>query len=126
MRLLGRASLKWPVTEGTLLSVKAEPMSVVSPAVQAVGTTATVRYSYYVDGTEYIGDRLDFTGQFAGGSWQASRALQRYTPGQSVVVHFDPKSPQRSVLNPGSDIRTGFRFAVGAIFIGIGFVGLFM
>jgi hypothetical protein len=64
---------------------------------------ADIRYRYTVDGRAFEGDRLRFsTANFhtSETGW-AERAVRRYPVGAAVSVHYDPRDPAQSLLQPG-------------------------
>lgn len=74
----------WPVADGTIERVATQPKS------------ATVYYSYEVDGPRYDGDRHAF---LVGGTVpEREHLLETYPEGVSVEVHFDPNDPANAVL----------------------------
>jgi hypothetical protein len=99
------ASAGWPATEGRILAT-----SIDSRPSRRSGFTyeLVLSYSYTVDGREYTGDRIDFIdGVQAKAREELERERQRYgfVDGETVMVHYDPADPARSVLWPGFDPR---------------------
>ena len=54
-------------------------------------------YEYQVDNQWYTGIRAGFWSPFLG--WWGSRRIMDAKPGSTVMVYYDPKNPQRSMLS---------------------------
>jgi len=74
-----------------------------------------VIYRYMVDSIIYHSDTVHFGAEVRTIEDHARDELQEYTPGKSVVVHYDSRKPQRAVLKPGS-----YRLDCSDLAIGIG------
>ncbi len=60
-------------------------------------------YRYDVDGQRFEGSRITWsTGRGFRKYTRARRQLDRYRPGSTVKVHYDPARPGSAVLEPGS------------------------
>ncbi len=91
--LLHRRIAKWPVTEGRIETVNVSTLSMGQGFGSHEDSTAEVSYSYSVAGQFYSGywtrrfsdvqDAWDFVGP---------------PKGQEVLVHYDPKHPEKSQL----------------------------
>jgi Protein of unknown function (DUF3592) len=103
------ASARWPTTAGIIQS----------SAVQAVsaggrgGTTyvPTVAYTYEVNGRRLVGTRIWHV-KLGFLSVDAREIAETFTPGSNVIVHFNPKRPNVSLLRPGLT-----RYSVGWILL---------
>jgi len=79
-------------------------------------------YQYVVDGVLHHGSRVRYGGYF----WlsQARRARYRYEAGAQVDVYYDPRKPNRAVLEPGPPgyawvmLLTGVLFASAGLYFG--------
>lgn len=97
-----RASGRWPVTEGVILSPR--------------GDDDDRRYAYHLNGVSYEGERVAFLTRGYIGSPPPK------APGALVEVHVSPDDPATSVLVPGG---SGRRFAVwlalsgATVFVGV-------
>ncbi len=97
-----RASGRWPVTQGVLLSP--------GPS------SDDRRYAYHLDGVSYEGRRLAFRTRGYIGSPPPDK------PGSIVNVHVSPDDPATAVLVPGG---SGRRFAIwlalsgATVFVGV-------
>ena len=84
-----------------------------------------VRYQYEVSGKTYTGDRINFSGGEGGEKrGQAQAVADRYPAGQKVVVYYDPKHPERAVLERGLIWKTFMPFVAGLGFLVVGIVCL--
>jgi hypothetical protein len=62
---------------------------------------ADVVYSYAVGGVRYTGDKRGTTGRFSSNiSAFARKSAQRYKPGSTVKIHYNPDNPAESILDP--------------------------
>ncbi|MBL8549670.1 MAG: DUF3592 domain-containing protein [Hyphomonadaceae bacterium] len=60
-----------------------------------------IRYAYVVDGTRHEGDTFQY-GNYTSSDWQWARAMVRAHPvGATTRVHYDPRNPSDSVIDPG-------------------------
>jgi len=94
-----KKSKLWPTTEGTILNayidsqVDEDSDETYSPK---------VKYSYRVNGVLYQSKRLFFGSMNSSDYSQASDSLFNININTKVTVYYDPKKPQRSVLQTGS------------------------
>jgi hypothetical protein len=117
----GAASVRWPSTDGRIVSSR---LVTDHDSSDDKRYSAAVRYSYEVDGAQYVGDRVLFyyRSRFEGHTYDRSLVdpvLRRYPVGRQVRVHYEPGAPKNSVLEPG---LVGAELAAGAV--ALGFVGL--
>jgi hypothetical protein len=85
-------SVRWPTVEGRVGH---------SEVVNGNRSTyASVTYYYQVSGAAYYNDCVRFGGA-PGGALMAGIVVGRYPVGLSVRVHYNPASPDESVLEPG-------------------------
>jgi hypothetical protein len=91
----------WPTTPGRVISAE---IKVEHDSESGSSYTPQIRYLYTVNGTDYGGDRIRFGFNNAGKS-HARQVVEGHQPGSGVVVHYDPNSPGRAVLETG--ILTG-------------------
>lgn len=98
----------WPVAKGKILSSKVEEYRDIAGAGNFGGTRArmtlyrpAVVYEYEAAGQHFKGDRIAQSPGFNRGVPQfAEQTVQRYRSGGPVDVHFNPKHPSESVLEP--------------------------
>jgi hypothetical protein len=76
-------------------------------------------FTYVVDGREYRGNMLEALPVVLGEE-QISKIFERYRPGTSVNVYYDPRHPETSLIEPGliSFIRLGLLVYLG-VFIAL-------
>ena len=89
---------RWPRTPGTMTVARNETRSVRDQESAGYATVTLyspfVRYAYAVGGRRYEGTRLRRTPE----SSNVPFDLDRYAPGSSVPVAYDPADPSQSVL----------------------------
>ncbi|MDZ4834908.1 MAG: DUF3592 domain-containing protein [Candidatus Melainabacteria bacterium] len=59
-----------------------------------------VVYKYTVDGKDYVNDVIAFQLLTGLPGYEANMAKNRYSPGSTVTVFYDPKNPQDSCIDP--------------------------
>lgn len=89
-----RASRTWPATEGRISSSQAQTFG-------RGGKAILVYYEYSVNGQAYTGKRLRFAPPLNLSFEAAQAALLNYRPGSSIQIHYNPASPNDSVVEPG-------------------------
>lgn len=117
VRLLsdGVSSLQWPTVVGTVIDAEAEQ---IAGARAGPGWRIYVDYRYEVNGREYRADRLRFTRRLGGRTrTQAADELLQYVPEGPVLVYYNPRRPERAVIEPGPDPRAWFGLAVGVLLL---------
>lgn len=104
----GIRSLEWPTVRGRTIGHG------VSYGVtrHATDDALVVAYAYTVDGVEYQSARFDFAGRNS--LYRAAELFRTYRVGRQVTVHYDPKRPERAVLEPGIGTWTLGTLLVGA------------
>lgn len=108
-------SYGWPEVQGRIES------SEVASHSGSEGTmyTASVRYSYQLDGVEHRSSAISFGEYSSGSSGAARRIVKRYPPGATVSVHVDPSAPGVSVLEPGIKMANLLVFGTGLLFMAV-------
>ena len=102
------AMKRWPVAKGRILSSKVEQYREIAGAGNFGSTRArmtlyrpAVAYEYEAAGQSFRGDRI---AQSPGINRTlpilAEKTVQRYPSGSAVDVHYNPKRPGESVLEP--------------------------
>jgi len=112
-----KASLDWPTVEGriTVSEVQRKRNK------DKVSYAANVGYDYEVNGEQRMGDTVWFGGNFSSSSSGfAHKTVDRYPKGTQVKVYYDPKNPDRAVLEPGTFWSTYMVYGVGLLFFGVG------
>ena len=103
--LLGLRTRRWPTTGGEILATEVRSSS-------SDGNTSyspRVRYEYAVDGTTYVSSAIRVGG--GGPSFDSRSAAQSWLDDieakEPIAVRYDPKRPDRTVLEP-SGLSSGF------------------
>lgn len=108
---MGAQSLQWPSVVGQV--IEAESRQIAGTRTGS-GWMVRVSYAYQVGDVEFVGTRQRFSRRIGGQTRvQADDELRQYVPGGAVLVHYDPRRPQRAVLKPGPDQRAYFGMVVG-------------
>jgi hypothetical protein len=98
---VARDSRAWPTVVGRVVHSEIRPNRRVNGL---PGYRTLVRYEYAVDGEEYEGRDLA-SGDFPYRSARsATRRLQPYAVGSTVVVRYFPTEPELAVLEPGISV----------------------
>ncbi|MFM7253351.1 MAG: DUF3592 domain-containing protein [Ilumatobacteraceae bacterium] len=71
--------------------------TVISSTVQVPAQVPLVIYSYTVDGTVFLGQRIRQHDDIAE---TAATTVARYPSGAPIVVYYDPRNPADSLLEP--------------------------
>ena len=116
---LGRASLQWPHTQGTVTNslVKRE----LSGPGGGYSYVPLITYTYEVDGAAYEGNTFTYRGINAKKKI-ATKIVEGLPKGQLVDVYYDPSEPSRAVLLPGASTSSyviGFAIAVFIAVVGL-------
>jgi len=111
----------WPVVDG---EVEATGVTT-DPSMGSVTYAPLVRYHYRYGDREYVSDRIFFGGVVSTNlrTW-AARIAKRYGQQKTVRVHVSPQDPMTAVLEPGVHWFCWVFLVLGAVFVGLGLVGL--
>ena len=90
-----RLSRDWPAAAGTLDAINVEKRYVYRVGYRYI---VTVNYSYVVAGRRYTGDRLAFAPRLLAEGDELNRVTDKYKVNQPVTVHYNPATPEESVL----------------------------
>ncbi len=116
--LEGQRSQNWPATTGTVLATGTTEVRQLRSALPAWRPRVT--YAYAVDGTAFTSDRIDFGAMPSlDREWLESSLREKFPPGKTLPVYYDPARPQNAVLRPGSDNSLWIYIILGAAFFGI-------
>jgi hypothetical protein len=112
----------WPTTNGRVIRLDVIQSR---SATRSTYESALVGYEYEVRGVRYTSKRIDYAGRGGGWShWGALQYLRRYHEGESVPVRYDPKEPERAVLETGVTFGNFFRLLFGFAVLGLGLLSL--
>src|SRR5687768_4666568 len=110
----------WPTVQGTVTSSSLQESSGRRGRTKY---TPVIKYGYEVNGKTYTGDRIDTGGKSTSSIDFATETLSRYAKGQAVTVYYESKSPEISLLQPGTAAENWLVFAIGLIMTGAGVTG---
>ena len=124
-----RAASRWPTTQGTVLSSRAESRRILTQTGGSQTTTVwspLVEYSYRVGERSYHGSRVAFGPEVAGSRDLAEQTVQRYPAGATVSVHYDPSNPSHATLETEMAFRwVALLFPLGFFALALFFSGRF-
>ncbi len=107
----------WPSTSGTVLSSRVDAWRTGNASPRSTGHTVKriplVERSYTVGGIDYTFDRVTPMENVSFGSQWATDISEKYAPGDSVEVFYNPADPAESFIEPVHD-DTIFLIALGA------------
>lgn len=107
----GLRSVEWPSVDGRTVGHGAS----LGASKYKVDDALVIAYAYTVGGIEYQGMRFDYAGR---NSLSRSHALlQKYKVGRRVRVYYDPKRPDRAVLEPGVSTWTVVPVLLGGLVV---------
>lgn len=110
----GKATTLWPSVNGKILGSDVRSEEQVRERKQKLlFYNADVKYNYTVNGKEYVSDKIraDLRGKTQ--TDEARRLVQLYSPGRTVAVYYNPRSPGDAVLEPGANPQTQTLLASG-------------
>jgi hypothetical protein len=111
------ASLDWQTTQGKVTTSKAIPCS---RRYHRFGSQASIVYKYSVHGASYSSNNITFAfDSLTRSCGNAEKVITQYPLGKSVVVYYDPKNPEQSVLRPGGTSFLGIGFSLLSLIFGI-------
>ena len=125
-RQKAKATEKWPTVNGNIVSARIEQQTHTERSQGRTYTrtshTPVVEYTYEIGGKAFQGNRI-FPG--SGLSYDLNTAqgiLNRYQPGQTATVHYDPTDPTQVVLETNAKGGVVF-FIIGGVFLFLGLAG---
>jgi hypothetical protein len=115
-----RRSLSWPVAGAIVYQSLVEKHAQGNPAtLQADVFEPVIQYKYTLQGRQYTGKRI-FFGSSTTNQTAAEEILARYLPGMPVLVHYDPRDPAQSVLEPRAPAaHSMLNIGVGSLSVGV-------
>lgn len=91
----------WPATEGTVLRTDVQRFTTRTGGHRSSSTTTSYRpvieHSYFVNGTEYTGERAIPSDRDGPSEW-AHSIIRPYKPGDAITVYYDPADPSKSFV----------------------------
>jgi len=108
------SSTSWPTTEGLIEETKIYHGSKGS-------TSPSVHYRFMVNGKPYKGNCIGYAGPNGDPTCQSAQsAIEKYSIGTPVTVHFCPDDPSVNVLVPGASKYTWGTLKVGLVLCTMG------
>lgn len=99
--VFGRASMRWPRVEGTVVDLYFDESDMEGD--DDATFSAHLTFVYTVRGRRYRATRFTYRPTRGLGQRHAYAMLQGLRQGQKVDVHHDPQHPERAVVLPGID-----------------------
>jgi len=94
---VGKESGSWPVVRGKVTYARVQTRR----SNKRTEYTASVRYSYRVDGKLHIGERVSVSDLIHKTRSRANAAIRPYPVGSEVDVYYNPAKPEQSLLETG-------------------------
>jgi hypothetical protein len=115
-----QASERWQTVTGTI--TRAEVVE--NKASDSREYNLAVSYAYAVNGSHYVGSRIEFGQRRAYLRKKTAEAqAARYPVNSSVMVYFNPEKPEDAVLNREATYVTGYLvMGILALVLGLGIV----
>lgn len=105
-------SASWPTVQGTVTRSEVTTHRSTHKGRSSTSYHAHIEFDYEVDGKALHGNRRTYK-VMASSQSAANEAVAAYPTGSSVTVSYDPKDPERAVLEPGWDWSNAIPIAVG-------------
>jgi hypothetical protein len=117
-----KASTEWPTTPGVIKESR------VGTHTSDDSTTyhAEIRYAFTVNSQPYLGKKIAFGDYGSSNPSHAKNIVKRYPEGKDVTVHYLPRKPSVSVLEPGLQGQAWFKPLFGSIFLVAGLAMAFL
>lgn len=109
-----RASASWPTAEGRV--TKSE-VTYSTDSDNGDSYSPKITYSYKVNNTNFINSTIKFGENSYSSRNKANGIAAGYPVGKNVTVYYDPKKPERSVLEPGVSGGSYIVIGIGVFFI---------
>lgn len=118
-------SAHWPIAQGVVENSTVERYKGSSGSPRRTGNrkpTYGVRidYRYQVNGVEYSSNRYSISSTSSQDQEKYLKIVEEYPRGKQIDVYYNPESPERAVLIPGSTSANWFKPVFSLFFIGIG------
>jgi hypothetical protein len=109
-----RASENWPAITGTITQAGI----VESRSSDSTEYNLHVSYEYLVNGSTYIGKRIEFSRRGYARKKNAQAQLEQYPVNSTVVVYVSPDRPDDAVLVRAAPYNTLY-FVMGLLMVGL-------
>ena len=125
-RKKAKSTESWPTVSGSIISSQLDQKSSTDFDAEYTSTstsyTPMVEFSYEIDGRTYRGNRVFPGTSMSYDHGTAKSIVNRYQPGATVSVHYDPADPTQAVLETKS--KGGNLFLIlGSVFAVLGMIG---
>jgi len=118
---------RWPTVDGEIVDAY-----LIQQGFDARGLQERVTYRYSVDGQQFVNDRVRFGPQpqrasiipASGHPLASSVVAQRFPVGRRVLVRYNPRRPQDSVLHAQPNLAVFVIFAAAAVSFFVGAWGV--
>jgi hypothetical protein len=118
----------WSRTEARVLQASVHDVTHGHGRYKVVKAVPEIEYEYELAGRRYRGSRVRFGVVEFNLPSSAQALVDRYRTGSTISIHYDPKQPYESVIEPVANAKTGMKVALAICWIlilfGISF-GLF-
>jgi hypothetical protein len=108
----------WPTAQGIVQST--ELTTSLGRRARTTTYIPLVKYSYEVNGSNYVGNRVDYGERGTSSRDDAMTVIARYHEGLHVPVHYDPKNPESAVLEVGTTMDNWLALGLGILLTGFG------
>jgi hypothetical protein len=90
---LARQSIDWASTSGII-----QTSEIIYEGIRRPREQPQITYTYQVNGTQYQGDRINFSFAEIYSKKEAEDVLALYPPNAMITVYYDPSQPAQSTL----------------------------
>ncbi len=111
-------SIGWPTTRGEVVVSRASKVG--NPTSLLPAYHEYVQYQYSVSGRTYRSSKAGAHGGFYAGRKRCNQLTNRYPVGRHITVYYDPKHPERAVLEPGVGGNSWFWVATAVLMLAVG------
>ena len=111
----------WETVQGKITKLKFSTSRGGHKSITATTTSRHVKYSYTVKNRNYIGDK-EYFGLIISTNNETTGG---YIEGSSVIVFYDPVTPENSVLRPNKRRAIWLGLAIFFVFSGFGALGIY-
>lgn len=124
---MARSSKSWPAVQGVVVSSNVVRVldSTDKKGKRHYSYKGLVKYSYSVEGQNYLSSRISFGDYSTSSPDHAERIVANYPEGKKVRVYYDPNFPVHAVLERSAGFGNFIRVLIGFLFLLGGIVLLF-
>lgn len=118
-----RNSVAWPIIAGHVINSRVTAYSSMLSNHSRTSYRAEVLYTYQLSGVTYSSNHIGFEDPGSTDPSQAEAIASKYTEGAFVNVHYNPQSPELSVLETGVH---GWNYCIPLVGFFFFFIGCIM